>query len=56
MLTVEEMIKRLKDRRIRMVAKSCGISYQTIYNMIHGKSLPAYETLVKLSNYLEENR
>jgi predicted DNA-binding transcriptional regulator AlpA len=53
MLTVEQMIERLKDRRIRMVAKSCGISYQTIYNMVQGRNLPSYETLKKLSDYLE---
>ena len=53
MLTVEQMIERLKDRRIRMVAKASGVSYQTIYNMVQGKSLPSYETLVRLSNYLE---
>lgn len=54
MLSIEQIKKALHDRRIRMVAKACGISYQAIYNILNGISRPTEKTLKKLSDYLEQ--
>jgi len=54
MLTIEEIKAKLKDRRVSVVAASIGVSTMAIYNIINGKTMPSYDTLVKLSNYLEQ--
>jgi transcriptional regulator with XRE-family HTH domain len=55
MLSIEEIRNKLKDRRIAMVAEATGLSRQVIYNLITGKTpSPAYETVKRLSEYLEK--
>jgi len=54
MLSIEEIKKALHDRRIRMVAKACGLSYQAIYNILNNAAQPTNKTIEKLSNYLEQ--
>jgi DNA-binding phage protein len=56
MLTLEQIIEHLKDRRPGVVAKACGISRQTLHNIIYGHSKPSYETLAALSKYVEERK
>jgi transcriptional regulator with XRE-family HTH domain len=55
MLSIEEIRNKLKDRRIAMVAEATGLSRQVIYNLTTGKTpSPAYETVKRLSEYLEK--
>lgn len=50
----EEIIKLLKDRNLRKVASSCGLSYDTVWRVANGKAKrPSHETMKKLSDYLE---
>lgn len=54
MLTMPEIIDRLKDRKLRSVADACGLSYPQIWR-ISAKKLKMVkpETMEKLSNYLQ---
>jgi transcriptional regulator with XRE-family HTH domain len=54
MLTIEKIVEKLKDRKLTAVAKSTGVSRQTVYNITRGQ-MPTYDTLVKLSNYFEKD-
>ena len=53
MLTLEQCLKRLRDRKLSRVADAIGISRQGLYNIVNGQSMPSYETVKKLSDYLE---
>lgn len=56
MLSVKEIKEKLKDRRISVLSEKTGLSRQVIYNLLWGKSKnPTYETVEKLSDYLEKN-
>lgn len=55
MLSIEQIRLKLRDRRIRMVAKECKVSHQTLYNLLHGNGKSATgKTLKALSDYLEQ--
>lgn len=57
MLKIEEIRKRLLDRRLAMVADSTGIHYATIHAIRNGKvTNPSYETVRLLSEYLEDDK
>lgn len=52
MISNEEIKKKLDDRNIKKVAEAIGVSRQTLYNWMGGKSelsLPVFRNLV---NYL----
>lgn len=51
-ITIEEVRKILKDRRLIIVAKETGLSYPTIKAIFDGKTNPKYETVKLLSDYL----
>ena len=51
-LTIEEIQAALKDRRLRVVAAACGLSYPTVLAVKEGKTSPSYETIKRLSDYL----
>jgi transcriptional regulator with XRE-family HTH domain len=51
-LTIEEIQEALRDRRLRVVAMACGLSYPTVLAVKEGKSKPSYETIKRLSDYL----
>lgn len=53
MLTIEQMRARLADRNLKTVADNIGVHEQTIYRIVNGTTKPSYETLAKLSDYLE---
>lgn len=53
MLTLEQVKLRLEDRNLHHVAERVGIHRQTIYRIVNGTTEPSYETLRKLSEYLE---
>lgn len=55
MLTVEEIRAKLEDRHIKKVAQKSGVHYNVIYRLMSGQSNPSYETLKKLTEYLEQH-
>jgi len=56
MLTIEDIIKRLKDRQPTKIAEETGLAYQTIWKIRTGRTKNVtYETLKALSDYLEEH-
>ena len=55
MLTLPEIVASLQDRRPAMVAKGTGLTRPTIAFIRDGKNTnPSYDTLQKLSDYLEK--
>lgn len=55
LLTVDEIRARLFDRKLAVVSRQSGISRTTLYKIIKG-TVPSYDTLVKLSQYLAERK
>jgi hypothetical protein len=54
MLTLEQIREALKDRRIGKVALATELRPATIIDIREGRTTnPSYETVVKLSAYLE---
>ena len=53
MLTLEVIKERLKDANLKKVADSAGVHYNALYRLMNEKSEPKYETVKKLSDYLE---
>lgn len=54
MLTLDEIKKRLADRRLNMVAEVTGLHYNTVRNIATGENPnPTYAVLKALSDYLE---
>jgi hypothetical protein len=51
-LTIEEIRDALGDRRLRVVAAACGLSYPTVLAVKEGRTNPSYETVRVLSDYL----
>lgn len=57
MLTIEEIRKKLKDRRISVVQRECNLSYFQVYGISSGKvAHPSYEVVKALSDYLEDGK
>tara|TARA_A100000172_G_scaffold52540_1_gene33245 strand:+ start:2811 stop:2978 length:168 start_codon:yes stop_codon:yes gene_type:complete len=55
MLTLEEIKARLEDVNLMAVSRKTGLTYPTVYNTIKKDSAPSYDTVRRLSNYLERN-
>lgn len=56
MLKIEEIIKRLKDRNLSVVARHAGVSYTSLWQLANGlQKQPKYHVVEKLSDYLEDN-
>ena len=54
MLTLDQIVAGLKDRKLNVVAELSGVNYQTVTFIANGKQTnPSYNTLKKLSDYLE---
>jgi N-acetylmuramic acid 6-phosphate (MurNAc-6-P) etherase len=57
MLPLEEVVKRLKDRNLRIVSDATGINHHTVCRIVRSPSEKVeYETVKKLSDYLEQNK
>ena len=55
MLTIEQIREALKDRNISAVQRACGLSYPVVWHIKNGTAKqPSYETIKKLSDYLEK--
>jgi hypothetical protein len=55
MLTLEEIQKRLLDRRLNAVADATGLHYNTVRGIASGENInPTYAVLKAISDYLTE--
>lgn len=53
MLTLEQIVEQLGDRRIDIVATAIGVRPSTLIDIKKGRTLnPSYETVKALSDYL----
>lgn len=52
MLSREELKAKLEDMNLKAVARSSGLSYNTVYNFSRGKDCRV-SVIEKLSNYFE---
>jgi transcriptional regulator with XRE-family HTH domain len=56
MLKLEEIVKRLKDRKLSAVAEATGISYTSLWQIANGmQKQPKYKIVERLSDYLEDH-
>lgn len=53
LLTLEEIRRRLSDRKLVQVAEAIGLHYNTVRNIAAGENTnPTYEVVKALSDYL----
>lgn len=56
MLTLKQIIEKLKDRNLSYIGRELDISPQYMADLAKGKATnPSYEILEKLSNYLKSH-
>ncbi len=53
MLTLEEIKKRLAESNLKAVAEKAGVHYNSLYRLAKADANPSYDTVKKLSDYLE---
>lgn len=53
MLTLDEITKKLKPMNLQYVSRETGIHVNVIYRIAKGQANPQYETVKKLSDWLE---
>lgn len=54
MLTLEQIIERLRDRNLSEVSRKTGVYYLTLTNIASGKTKnPTYKSVIALSEYLK---
>lgn len=53
MLPLKEIRKRLEPMNLKVVAKETKLSYNAIYRLAKGYSQPKYETVQKVTEWLE---
>ncbi|MEE8382192.1 MAG: helix-turn-helix domain-containing protein [Thermodesulfobacteriota bacterium] len=54
MLNIDEIREQLGDRNLKQVSRKTGLNYNTVFYFCRKEdSNPSYETVRKLSNYLE---
>lgn len=56
MLSLEEIRDELSDRNLAVVARNCGVGYNTLRRMLAGESDPRASVLEKVSTYITRNR
>ena len=57
MLSLEEIRKRLQDRKILFIQADTGLAFTTIQDVRDNKNAnPTIKTLLKISDYLEKNQ
>lgn len=53
MMTIDDIVKALHDRKATVVSQEVGLSYQTVWRIARGETKNvSYETAKKLSDYL----
>lgn len=53
MKTLEEIKAALEDSNLKTVAAKSGVHYNALYRLMRDQVNPSYETVKKLSDYLE---
>lgn len=54
MMTPEQIARHLEDANLLAVARACGISYETVRSLAHGKADNVrYSSVRKVTQYLE---
>ena len=54
MLNREQIIKKMVDRNLSEIARCTNLSQATVWRVVNEPSTdPGYETILKLSDYLE---
>lgn len=53
MMTLEQVKAALENYKLNRVAKAAGVDRHVLYRMMKENSNPSYETVKKLSDYLE---
>ncbi len=57
MLTLDELISRLKDRNLSAVARACGVRYSSLWRLINGKThMMDVRALQRISDYLQDKQ
>lgn len=54
MLDLGEIKRRMRDRKITVVAQAIGLHKVTLYRVLSGEQEPGYATLKALSDYLTQ--
>ena len=54
MLTIEQIVEKLKDKNLHKVSYYSGVSYGTIRSISKGSKKCKYESVEKVSRYLED--
>ena len=55
LLSLEEISKKLKDRKLQVVSSATGLSFPTLRKLTEGKTTEYhYSTLVSISNYFKK--
>lgn len=55
LLPMEEIRKRLADRRLTAVAEEAGISYDRLWRLVRSKQAAGEDDLARLTAYLERS-
>lgn len=53
MLTIEQVRAHLDDTNLKALSKKIEIHYNTLYSAIKGNGNPSYDTVKKISDYIE---
>lgn len=53
MLTLDQVKHRLEHMNLKRVAKEAGVHYNALYRMMNGSVSPRYETVKKVSDWIE---
>ena len=56
LLSVDQVRKKLLDRRLSYVADKCGLTYMSLSRIRKNNGNPSLSTLEKLSEYFDENK
>lgn len=55
MMTLDDIVKALHDRKATIVSQEVGLSYQTVWRIARGETKNvSYDTAKKLSDYLTD--
>lgn len=53
--SIEEIREALADRKLKEVAKNCGLKYHTVLEIANGnRTNPTYSTYIALVQYLDK--
>ncbi len=53
-LRLDEIRRRLKDRKLTIVAKNANISRPVLYQIVNNQTDPKFSTVERLSDYLQK--